>query len=154
MTASPTDNAASDASLHEPGVTRWTYWPATTSPVMTLILLLAIPVAGVAAGLRVGGVGSGVLAALLLAAALINYLAPIRYTLSSRGITIQGLGSPNLIRWSRIESARLSKDHAVLLVVPEDGSPPARLRVEYGPDAQTSVRALRQCLLDAGAPLM
>lgn len=118
------------------------------------MLAASIVAAGLLAGFVVESVACGLMAAGLLTLSVANFLLPIRYALTGDGVRVKGLGEVNLIKWSRIDTARLRDDHAVLLVTPDGVSAAREFTLYYPPDAKKVADSLRQRLLDAGAPLV
>ncbi len=71
----------SDAS-GEPVVLEWSVHPASRRPVVTAMLLLMIPVTGIAAYQYVGSVGFALVACALLVASLLPFLLRTHYALA------------------------------------------------------------------------
>ena len=153
MATSTVRQPAAADSPEAPQDAEWAHWPAAQGGWNVVWVLAAVLAASGVAGWRTGSAWCGVLAAGMLLVSLANYLLPIRYEISSEGVAVQGTRARTLIKWSRIESARLREDRAVLLVSRDGHSAPREFQVRLTPGGQ-EIDALRRRLLEAGVPLV
>lgn len=152
--AAPPDPASSDDADGLIGEFSWSRWDAGERPIRTAALLAVVAAAAVTAGVTLASVASGLLALALLLATLANWLLPIRYAMTGDGVSVHGLLRSRLLKWSRIDAARVGEHDAVLLYTTEHTVAQRQFRIDLGPEPQMVAAVLKQRLLDAGVPLV
>ncbi|TWT31117.1 hypothetical protein KOR34_44920 [Posidoniimonas corsicana] len=147
----PTPPAGPDGAV---GEFSWSRWEAGERPVRTAALLAVVAAAAFTAGVTLQSVASGLLALALLLATLANCLLPIRYAMTADGVGVHGLLRSRLLKWSRVDAARVGEQDAVLLYTTEHTVAQRQFRIDLGPEPQMVAAVLKQRLLDAGVPLV
>ena len=132
----------------------WSRWEAGEQPLRTALLLAIVAAAATTAGVTLGSPASGLLAFALLLATLANHLLPIRYAMTGDGVSVHGLLRSRLLKWSRIDAARVGEHDVVLLYTTEHTVDQRQFRIDLGPQPEEVALVLKQRLLDAGVPLV
>ena len=84
---------------------QWTVHLARRQAAKAIAALAIVGVAGVCAGVGFRGWWAGVLAGVLLVAAISDFMFPLRYVMDGEGVWARGLVMRRRIAWSRVRRA-------------------------------------------------
>ena len=87
---------------------QWTVHLARRHPAKTIIALVIVAAAAVCAGIGFGGWWAGVLAGVLLVAAISDFLFPVRYVMNEEGVQARGLVMRRRMGWPQVR--RVARD--------------------------------------------